>query len=78
MTLKKWIKQVFPIVDVTIYTQDDDEPAFTGSALDIPWYMVDYQIGREKDNDEEPIYITTQLNSFGHTVPAIVINLIAT
>lgn len=75
MKFKKWMKVIDPIVDVVIWTQDDDkEPAYKGSLLDVPWYYIDWQIGN-KDNDiDPPIYISKD-DETGN--PVIVVNLIA-
>lgn len=78
MKFKKWLKMVDPVVDVVIWTQDDsNEPAFEGSILDIPWGMVDWQIGRIDDNLEKPIYISKHTNKHGCETECIVVNLIA-
>ena len=78
MKFKKWLKLVDPIVDVVIWTQDNpDEPTYEGSALDIPWYMVDWKIGRADGDTEEPIYISRHKNKYGNEVECIVVNLIA-
>ena len=77
MTLKKWLKYIDPIVDITIWTQDDDEtPSYEGSVLDIPWTIVDSEIGRADPTDtDEPIYISiTDKN--GLMCPKIVANII--
>jgi len=81
MKLKKWLKMVDPLVDVVIYTPDDDEvPAFEGSALDIPWSLTDYKLGRKDDDTEEPIYISVKEKTYANgnvgTVPVIIINVI--
>ena len=78
MKFKEWMKVVDPICDVVIWTQDDnDTPAFEGSLLDVPWYFMDYEIGRKEDKSEEPIFISTYTNKYGHKMPVIVVNLIA-
>lgn len=79
MKFKKWMKMVDPICDVVIWTQDDeDEPAFEGSLLDVPWYFMDFKIGRaDKKDYDEPIYISQHTNKFNVTLPCIVVNLIA-
>ena len=74
MKLKKFLKLIDPIsFDVRIFINNDEEPIFEGSALDIPWGFIDLKIGRiDKSDKDEPIY-------FYHTEngdPACVINLI--
>ena len=77
MTLKKWLKYVDPIVDIIIWSQDDDEtPFYEGSVLDIPWTIVDSEIGRADPTDiDEPIYIST-IDKNGWVCPVIVANII--
>ena len=78
MKFKKWMKCIDPIVDVIIWTQDDDEePAFEGSLLDMPWYYMDFQISRADGDCEEPIYISEHTNKYGNKMPCVVVNLIA-
>lgn len=82
MKLKKWIKFVDPLADIVIYTQDskEDEPAYEGSLLNMPWYYMDMEIGREDDSCDEPIYISmkekTFLNGTKSKIPIVIINLI--
>ena len=78
MTLKKWMKCINPIVDVVIWTNDDDDetPSFEGSMLDIPWWYLDCEIGCYDEDIDEPIYITEHKNKFGRNEPCIVINLL--
>jgi len=77
MTLRKWLKYVDPLVDIVIWSQDDDEtPFYEGSVLDIPWTIVDSEIGREDPTDtSEPIYISTT-DEDGYVFPKIVANII--
>lgn len=79
MILKDWLKCIDPLlVDVVIWTSDDrEEPAFEGSVLDIPWYLVDYSIGRGEfsENEDEPIYFSIKKNENGVILPLIVINV---
>lgn len=78
MKFKKWMKVVDPICDVSIWTQyDNDAPAFEGSLLDVPWYFLDYEIGRADNNSDEPIIISTYIDEHGRRMPIIVISLIA-
>lgn len=78
MKFKKWMKVVDPICDVSIWTQDDnDTPAFEGGLLDVPWYFLDYEIGRTDNNSDEPIFISTYIDKHGRRMPIIVISLIA-
>lgn len=78
MKLKKWIKAVDPLIDVVIWTQDDNEsPSFEGSMFDIPSRFLNYKIGRaDKKNEDEPIYIAEYTNKHNVKLPVVVINLI--
>lgn len=78
MKLKKWLKYVDPIIDVKIFESGapDDEPAFKGPAFNIPWSLVEREIGRTKEDKEEPIYICSHVNDYGTELPLIVINII--
>lgn len=80
MKFGKWMKNIIdPLCDVEIWTQDEpDEPAFKGSILDIPWYFMDFEIGREDPKDkDEPIFISYKINSNNVILPVLVVNLIA-
>ena len=76
MTLKQWLKKIDLVIDVKIWGQDYDIPLFEGLAFDIPWTIVDFQIGRTDSSKEEPIYICTYKNENNITLPMIVINVI--
>jgi len=78
MILKDWIKQVDPIVDVVIWENGNtDEPLFEGAMFDIPWTLVEYDIGRaDKEDTDEPIYIGTHVNKYGNEVTVVTINII--
>lgn len=74
MTLREWIVQVDPIIDVIIFGIEE-EPLFKGAAYDIPWTLVDYPIGRNDDLNEYPIFITPEKNEYGVSLPIITINI---
>lgn len=76
MTLREWLKEIDLIIDVKIWGQDNEIPLFEGAAFDIPWTIVDFQIGRMEDSTEEPIYICTYENKNNTIRPMIVINVI--
>ena len=79
MKLKKWLKYVDPIVQITIFTDktSDDVPAFDGAPWDIPKKYKNMKIGRGKNDDgEEPIFITHFTNNHGVILDRITINLI--
>ena len=80
MKLKKWLKYLDPMIDAIIFTDKNkvDEPAWQGSAFDIPKKYKNMKIGRQKwDNTgEEPIFITHHINRNGVTLEQITINLL--
>ena len=78
MTLKKWMKCVDPIIDVVIWTDDDDDetPSFSGHMLDIPWWYLDCKIGCPDEDADSPIYISKHENKYGYTEPCVVIHLL--
>lgn len=75
MKLKKFIKQIDPIIDIVIWGSKHEHPLYKGSMFDIPKKIMKYKIGRI-DSDEEPIYITIETNQFNVTLPIIIINVI--
>ena len=77
MTLKEWLKPMDLVFDVAIWGSDDEEPLFEGSAFNIPWTIVDYKIGRvNKQDKQEPIYVTIYKNEYNVHLPKIIINVI--
>lgn len=76
MTLKEWLKKIDLVIDVKIWGQNGQIPLFEGAAFDIPWTIIDFQIGRMDSSTEEPIYISTYKNEKNVTLPIIVINVI--
>lgn len=80
MKLKKWLKYMDPIVDVTIFTDKTppDAPAFSGPLFDLPKKYKKMKIGRAEfdDSGEEPIFITHFTNEHGVICENITINLI--
>lgn len=74
------LKDLIPLIDwlshVIIWTEDsisDEEPAFDGYVMDIPWIYLNMTIGRPEGETEEPIYISQKENSHE---PVMVINLL--
>lgn len=74
------LKDIIPLIDwlshVIIWTEDsveDEEPAFDGIVMDIPWIYLDYYIGRPEGETEEPIYISRKEKT---NEPIMVINLL--
>lgn len=86
MKLKKWLKQTDSMFDVVIWGDDENEPLYKGSPLDIPWTIVNLEIGRKdnykKEDDksvfiaDEPIFITTYRNEYGTIMPLVSISVI--
>ena len=77
MKLEKWIKVIDPVIEVEIWSQyTEDEPLYKGSMFNIPWTLVDKEIGRVDDITNEPIFIVQRENEYGVTLPCIIINII--
>ena len=85
MKLKKWLKQTDSMFDVVIWGDDENDPLYKGSALNIPWTIIDFEIGRKNDYEEddksafvtdEPIFIATYRNEYGTIMPLISITVI--
>lgn len=77
MKLGKWIKVIDPVIEVEIWSQyTEDEPLYKGSMFNIPWTLVDKEIGRVDDITNEPIFIVQRENEYGVTLPCIIINII--
>ena len=58
MKLKQLLKVIDYLTTVCIFTDEEpDEPIYEGTAMDTPWYLIDYKIGRSEKNGDEPIYI---------------------
>ena len=51
--------EIFQIDTSIEYKKDDGEIVFTGHILDIPWYLLDYYLVKDSENDEP---ITTFVN----------------
>lgn len=75
MKLKKFIKQIDPVIDVVIWGSKHEHPLYEGPMFDIPKKIMKYKIGRI-DNSEEPIFIVTEINKHQVTLPIININVI--
>lgn len=76
MKLKKFIKQIDPIVDVIIWGSKHEYPLYKGPMFDIPKKIKKYKIGRVTDLDEEPVYIIVKTNRHNAILPIIIINVI--
>lgn len=76
MKFKKLLKLLDPIGDIIIWSPDDEEePEFQGSIIDIPWYFLNYKIGRPNFDKEESIWIADHISE-NDKRPALVIHLI--
>lgn len=77
MKLKDLLKILDTLTNVVIWTQDDDdEPYFTGSVMDIPWVLLKCKIGRSDKYNVEPVYATVIKNDKGVELPTLVINIL--
>ena len=78
MKLIDWIKFIDPVVDVIIFVDSEQEIRYEGSLLDIPWYLINHEIGRiDKEDGDEPIFISCRQNKYGAILPTITNNLIS-
>ena len=58
MKLKQLLKVIDYLTSIRIFTNEEpEEPVYDGIAMDIPWYLVEYEIGRPDKDGDEPIYI---------------------
>ena len=81
MKLKKFLKLIDPLSHVAIWLPEEeaiDEPAFLGSVMDVPWWLVEYYIGREEGDTEEPCYVSYDPNFYkeGRGDAVLVINVV--
>lgn len=81
MKLKKFLKLIDMLSHVAIWIADEkewDEPAFSGTAMDVPWWLTEYYIGREEGDTEEPCYVSYDPNLYeaGRGDAVLVINVI--
>lgn len=80
MRIRDWLEVVEPLVDVVIYEDDepvDDEPVFNGSAYDVPWTIIDWEIAKEDLDGTKPISIGTHTNKYGNKSNCIYIYAIS-
>ena len=76
MKLKKLANMIDWLTHIVIWTEDsvnDEEPAWEGYWMNIPWVYMNMKIGRPAGETEEPIYISRKENS---NEPIMVINLL--
>ena len=77
MKLIDLLKVMDGISNVVIWTQDDDEePYYTGPVMDVPWVLIDCEIGRPYKDDDEPVFVTIMKNDKGVELPVLVINIL--
>ena len=81
MTIKGLTKIFDPIFSVVIYIDDEDEAEYKGNFLDIPWYMLDYKVGFEKDgkiDKTDAIVFSDDLKiNEDRPVPGLIINVVS-
>ena len=70
--------ELFNIIDSTtkvrIWVNDEPEIAFEGCVLEVPWILVDHEIGRV--DDEDPIFFVVEKNNYGVNLPVMVVNIL--
>lgn len=60
-------------VDVIIYSEDDREPLFKGSAYKVPWIFTNCEL----DNSEEGVIFTYhETNEHGVIIPYVIIYIV--
>ena len=74
MRFKDFLKMV-DLCGLTLicYIKDEDFPAYTGSYLDVPWWLADYFI--DDTFEEEPISYRHSLGKEYNEKPGFVISL---
>ena len=73
MKLKKFLKMVNKIDDIIIWFEndnDEDGPAYKGSILHVPYYLLDYKLAMHREEDEKPICIVHYENEYGNKMAA--------
>lgn len=60
MKLKKLLKHIGIYENIIIIINDDDEPIYEGTRLNIPWSLVDLPLDTEKSNGS--IYSDIKIN----------------
>ena len=71
MKLKKFLKMVDEVDDIVIWFDDDndaDGPAYKGSILYVPYYLLNYKIAT--GGEEKPICIVHYENQYGTKMAA--------
>lgn len=70
MKLINWIEFINPNINVIIFVDNEQEARYEGLLLNMPWYLINYEIGRNNEDEDEPIIISCKEN-------VIIINLIS-
>lgn len=79
MKLRKWLKNINPIgLNIVVWDEDsikDEEPAFAGSAWDLPWWVAEGKISKLNENDDEPIDFRENLGKEFKNKPGVVVTV---
>lgn len=73
MKLKKFLKMVDSVDDIVIWFEGDDDaedPAYKGSILHVPYYLLDYKLAMYRADDEKPVCIVHYKNEYGTNIAA--------
>lgn len=87
MKLEKIIRLIDPLDRIILWSAEDiemaeragdePEPIYDGYIMDMPWYLLDFKIGRPAGDDEPPIYVSNVDHKIGdYEEAAIVINIL--
>ena len=75
MKLIDFISQL-DYLDYCVIWGNKDEPEYVGCVMNIPWYLIRYEIGRNDTSEKSNCYISSDLGEVCHNNVGIVINLI--
>ena len=51
MKLKKVIKYLDKLSHCKIWINEEEDPAYEGCVMDIPWYLLDYSLNNDGDGE---------------------------
>ena len=75
MKLKKLINMFDSLGRIRIYSNEEEDPIYEGSILDIPWWIVEQPIAKEVNGDE-PIHTWfSHDNTTGRTEGLLIVNI---
>jgi len=77
MKLKKFLKLIEPLDEVTIYTQYDEDgsPTYEGDILHIPWWLMNDAKVVKMKNEDKPAHLWYKENEHGNLEGIMIINV---